>query len=112
MATYLDDLVSYLGATATRFQESDGSYPELARILSLETTAQDKICSFDGLERPDDLVEALYRRVAVNLAKRATPLGLFESVGDQSSYVARLSSIDPEIKRLEAPYIRRIVGLA
>lgn len=52
------------------------------------------------------LDEALCRRVAVNLAKRAVPLGMqMSDVG-----AARLTSTDPEVRRLEGPYRKLAVG--
>ncbi|MBB3041152.1 hypothetical protein [Nocardioides soli] len=52
------------------------------------------------------LAEALCRRVAVNLARRGLPLGMqMSDVGP-----ARLTTNDPEVRRLEGPYRKLVVG--
>jgi len=59
---------------------------------------------------PSDLTEALCRRVAHNLAMRALPLGIQTTLTEVSSTATRLSGTDPEVRRLEAPYRRLVVG--
>lgn len=59
---------------------------------------------------PDDLTEALCRRVAVNLAIRALPLGLSSAMSEAYVSQSRVGGGDREVKRLEAPYRRRSVG--
>jgi hypothetical protein len=55
---------------------------------------------------PYSLRAALCRRVAHSLAMRALPLGITQS--DTGSMY--LGSRDPEVRRLEAPYRKVIVG--
>ncbi len=51
---------------------------------------------------PADLKEALLRRVSRNLALRALPIG--QQTGLDGGPGLRVSRVDPEIIRLEAPY--------
>lgn len=99
-AVTLADLRTYLGAGSTQW--SDG---ELTDVLAVETRQQSTKCRVPtGVV--EDLDEALCRRVARNLAMRKVPLGLV--AGEVES--ARVPATDPEIKRLEAPYRRRVVA--
>lgn len=61
-----------------------------------------------GVSAPD-LREALARRVVVNLARRGITLGVVEqgSDGGGPSFIPRM---DAEVKRLEAPYRKLVVG--
>lgn len=59
---------------------------------------------------PADLLEALCRRVAANLANRALPLGLQSSVSEAGVGFARIGGGDREVARLEAPYRKVVVG--
>ena len=92
-------LRTYLGDGATRYPVADPD--PLEQPFDTEVAAQAQ-----GLTVPDplpaDLAEALYRRVAVNLAKRSIPLGI-TGFGEAGIGV-RLGTNDPEIRRLEAPY--------
>jgi hypothetical protein len=58
---------------------------------------------------PPSVVEALSRRVVVNMAKRGLPLGVIEQASDSGgpSFVPRF---DPEVRRLEAPYRKLVTG--
>ena len=60
----------------------------------------------DATAWPDDLAEALFRRVHRNLAMRNLPLAI-QSDGDGG---IRIGGNDPEIRRLEAPYRRAVLG--
>lgn len=103
MAIDFDDhavaLRAYLGDGATRFPVSDPD--PLQQPFDAEVAAQATRLSIPD-PVTDDLVEALYRRVAVNLAKRAIPVGVI-GFGESGAAV-RLGTDDPEIRRLEAPY--------
>lgn len=72
---------------------------EIEQALQAEQAAQWRTLNpyyLDSL----DVEEALRRRVACNLARRALPLGVqMTDVGG-----TRISTHDPEIRRLEAPY--------
>jgi hypothetical protein len=100
-----------LGAGADATSPLFGDLYELLywpRVLtSAERLAAEDYLSGGGLPWP--LREALCRRVQVNLAKRALPLGVIDqsSDGGGSSFVPR---IDPEVRRLEAPYRKLVVG--
>jgi len=59
---------------------------------------------------PDDLTEALFRRVAHNLAVRNIPLGVQTQLSEAASVVTRIGGTDAEVKRLEAPFRRLAVG--
>lgn len=59
---------------------------------------------------PADLVEALYRRVAHNLALRGLPLGVQASFATSSVATNRVGGTDAEVRRLEAPYRRVSIG--
>lgn len=54
-----------------------------------------------------DLGEALKRRVMTNLARRALPLGT-QPNGELGS--TAVGTYDPEVRRLERPYRRLVVG--
>jgi hypothetical protein len=81
------------------------AWPRL--LTSAERLAAEDYLAGGGLPWP--LREALCRRVQVNLAKRALPLGVIDqsSDGGGPSFVPR---IDPEVRRLEAPYRKLVVG--
>lgn len=59
---------------------------------------------------PGDLVEALYRRVAHTLALRALPLGFQATVSEGGVATNSVGGTDAEVRRLEAPYRRLVVG--
>ena len=90
----------YAGATIQ--QHTD---PVVADAIKAETLAQSRVCKIPT-EVPDDLREALLRRVVRNLAMRALPLGV---QADEMGGI-RLGSNDPEVRRLEGPFRRRTVG--
>lgn len=92
--------------------DTPGSYPQIQDALDAETASQAMKVTYPVDENGDpvpapDLDEALKRRVARNLAMRALPL----SVEIQNDFgPVRPSTSDPEIRRLEAAYRRRVVG--
>lgn len=95
----------YLG-TDTGWDEADIS---LAYAAELE--AQKAVCKVpESGGYPEDLAEALCRRVAHNLAVRAVPLGVQASVSEFNATQIRVGGTDPEVRRLEAPYRKRVVG--
>lgn len=79
--------------------------------LAAEKAAQAKRCRvpLDTEDWPADLAEALCRRVARNLAARPLALGFVPSV-DPNGGASYLSSNDPEVRRLEAPYRKLVLG--
>lgn len=112
----VDDVVAYIGAATcvTWADESGEAFPQIEDALAAEARAQlRRVCypqPTDDDPTPDvsDLHEALKRRVQRNLALRPLPLAM-QPQGD-SGLVARPSSNDPEIRRLEGPYRRHPVG--
>lgn len=95
-----DDVVDYLDGS---------SFPVevVGDALAAETAAQSRVCRIPD-PYPADLAEALCRRVARNLAMRGTPLAV--PVGDSEGGPAVLPGRDPEVRRLEAPWRRLVVG--
>ena len=95
----LADVQAYVGST------SWGSV-ELQRALDAERAAQAKVCNVDVYG--PDLREALLRRVARNLAARAVPLA--QSSSFDGGQAVTVPYNDPEIRRLEGPYRKRVIG--
>jgi hypothetical protein len=96
----LDDLKTYLGHDADQWDDD-----ALLGALAAETADQASRLRVPT-PRPASVSEALWRRVARNLAMRTLPLGLTQSETG-SMY---LGSRDPEVRRLEAPYRKVVVG--
>ncbi|MCM4080412.1 hypothetical protein [Paractinoplanes hotanensis] len=94
-----DDL-GYLG-------ENSWTDTEIQDALDAETTAQRGVCRVPATY-PDDLREALMRRVAVNLARRKLPLMVLRGDSEQGNTVP--PSRDSEVRRLEGPHRRLKVG--
>lgn len=96
-----DDVEDYLGATSY-------DSTEIEDALDAERAAQAARCRI-GAVYPPDLREALLRRVARNLAMRALPLGVQFGDGEGGDST-RLSQNDPEIRRLEGPHRKLVLG--
>lgn len=94
----LDDVADYL-------VDSSWSDDELTSALDAESAAQRSVCRV-GAVYPADLREALLRRVARNLAMRSLPLAAPSGDSDAAFIPGR----DPEIRRLEAPWRKLVVG--
>lgn len=97
-----DDVATYLGASAASWATA-----ELQDALDAESAAQRQVCRIRA-QYPADLRQALLRRVARNLAMRSAPLAVLE--GDAEIGASRLPGRDPEVRRLEAPHRRLVVG--
>jgi hypothetical protein len=97
-APTLAEVVAYLGGR--NVTGVDGAY-------RAELGAQRDKCG-ERAEYPDQLREALYRRVSRNLAMRQLPLAM--SGGDAEAGPALIPGNDPEVRRLEAPWRRLVVG--
>lgn len=95
-----DDVAEYIRSTS--FSEA-----ELQDALNAEAAAQRARCRI-GAVYPDDLRQALLRRTMRNLHMRNSPLALL--VDRDTGGANYLSGSDPEVKRLEAPYRRLVVG--
>lgn len=102
-APSVDGALEYLGA-----DESEQDTVESA--FDTEKSAQAQLCSIPvGAEPwPPALIEALYRRVAVNLAMRGIPLAYQTAMTEMSVATVRVGGRDPEVERLEGPW-RRVV---
>lgn len=105
-APTVEDTLLYLG-TGSSWTES-----EVSSAFDAEKAAQAKVCRvpLDADAWPADLAEALFRRVAHNLALRNLPLGIQASVSEMSVQNTRVGGTDAEVRRLEAPYRRVVVG--
>jgi hypothetical protein len=73
-------------------------------------TVTDPVTLVVTLDYPADLVEALYRRVAHNLALRGLPLGVSPTITDGAVAATRVGGLDAEVGRLEAPYRKVVFG--
>lgn len=93
---------AYLGSETSRTDA------EITEALTAETVAQSNVCRTSSVY-PADLAEALKRRVARNLYMRGLPSGL-ETINTEAGGMGVRISTDPEIRRLEAPYRRLVVG--
>lgn len=90
------DITAYLGSNSY-------SDEQLQNAIDAESAAQAKVCNVPS-PYPRDLREALKRRVARNLAMRPIPLAVLR--GDaQAGESNILPGVDPEIRRLEKPYL-------
>ena len=95
---------AYLTSTgATSYALSD-----ISAALVAETAAQGRACRVPAWY-PADLREALFRRVARNLAARSVPVAQWSTFEGGASGT-RVPTLDPEIRRLEAPHRRMVVG--
>jgi hypothetical protein len=95
----LTQLRTYLGDGAAQWDDD-----ELTTTLAAEQSSQARACRIDPYSL--DLLEALKRRVARNLAMRKVPLGVSVSEVDAT----RIGGRDPEVRRLEGNYRRVSVG--
>lgn len=100
----------YLGDTSWTDADVSGALAaELAAQAAVVRPAYFLDADAEGYRAyPADLGEALMRRVARNLAARAVPLSVAQ--GDAETAPAYVPRLDPEIRRLEAPYRRLVVG--
>lgn len=80
--------------------------PEAVVSGALSAEVEDQATRCRVVPYTDALAEAIYRRVARNLALRNVPLGVqMNDVGG-----VRIGSQDPEVRRLEGPYRKVVVG--
>jgi len=105
-APSVEDAQSYLG-----FAESAWGAADIASALAAEQAAQAQVCLVPAEDEwPADLLEALYRRVAHNLAVRRNPNGVEFAESEFGSTLLRVGGNDAEVNRLEAPY--RVIAVA
>lgn len=106
------EVSSYLGPDSGF---DDGA---IAEALTAEIAAQSRVVRFpadpalpaDPLPYPDDLREALFRRVAHNLALRRLPLGVQATLSDTAVATNHVGGTDAEVARLERPHRKRVVA--
>lgn len=107
-ADVLPVVTGYLGA------DTSWTPAEIEQTVEAEIAAQAAVVRFPDITTGDNgppaLLEALCRRVARNLAMRSSPLGVQSSMTEFGTSAIRLGSTDPEVRRLEAPYRRLVVG--
>jgi hypothetical protein len=87
--------------------DTSASDSEIADALTAERFAQAARCRIDPYT--PDLLQALKRRVARNLAARRVPVASFTSF-DGGGTSQRVPTVDAEVRRLEGPYRRITVG--
>ncbi|GAB3990107.1 hypothetical protein [Nocardioides marmoraquaticus] len=93
-----------LGAVADYCSASSADLRGVDDALTAEAAAQAMACRTSTYSH--DLLEALKRRVACNLARRNLPLGVQMSEAGGIP----VSRLDSEIRRLEGPYRKLPVG--
>lgn len=98
MAVTLAEVKEYLGDVS----EDD---TEITLALAAEAAAQGRRCVIPA-DVPDDLAEALKRRVARNLAARRVPLATYTAFENGGGTSTRVPTGDAEIDRLEKPHRR------
>lgn len=95
------EVMTYLGDAAAQWGNAD-----VQGALDAEQAAQARVCRIASYS--NDLREALLRRVQRNLAMRALPLAVLQ--GDPEAGSTVLPGRDPEVRRLEAPYRKVVMG--
>lgn len=98
---------------------TNGAYSDEAidSALATEVAAQARLVRLpadpdapaDPLPYPADLLEALLRRVQRLLEMRSKPLGYQDTMTEFGPASSRVGP-DPEIRRLEAPYRKMVLG--
>lgn len=96
------DVSVYLGQSAASW-----SMARITQAFNAERAAQRARCG-ERAVYPDDLREALFRRVQRNLAMQRIPLAV--PTGDADGGPTVIPGRDPEVRRLEGPYRRRVMG--
>jgi hypothetical protein len=81
---------------------------DVADALAAELDAQALACRVPA-QYPASLRQALYRRVARNLAARSVPVSSFTSF-EGGATSTRVPMTDAEVSRLEGPHRRLVVG--
>lgn len=103
----VDDLLGPGGDGTGYLRQTSATDEQVQDALNAEAAAQRAVCRI-GAIYPADLRQALMRRVARNLAMRGIPLAV--PVGDVDTTPGILPGRDPEVRRLEGPYRKLVVG--
>lgn len=101
----LVEVRDWIGVPATVLTDA-----QLTQVLDAESEKQAAYCLIpdDPAAFPSALAQALYRRVAREVAARSVPLGL---LGDGVEYApSRLPLFDAQVENHEAPY--RVTAIA
>lgn len=95
------EVQAYLSSIGNASEEDD-----VTTAFAAELAAQASACDMpaEDAEWSADLVEALCRRVAVNLTVRGLPLGVQASITEAAVGITRVGGGDREVDRLEGPY--------
>lgn len=93
---------SYLGATSATDEQ-------IQDALDAEAAAQRGVCAVPA-QYPADLAQALKRRVARNLSMQRIPLAVLQGDAEAGTAAALPPGSDPEVRRLEKPYLRLLVA--
>lgn len=103
------DAQTYLSASSS---DQGWDLAEITSAFNAEKAAQAAVCKVptDAEVWPADLTEALFRRIAHNLALRALPLGVQANISEVAVATTRVGGTDAEVRRLEAPHRRLVVG--
>ena len=96
-----------LQAVKDYLRETSWEDIDIQGALDAELAAQDAVCRVPD-PMPADLAEALKRRVSCNLARRPLPLAVLQ--GDAEAGSTRPPTHDPEIRRLERPHRKLVMG--
>jgi hypothetical protein len=98
----VDDVARYLKGAAASWTQSD-----LQDVLDSEMAAQQAKCGVRAVY-PMNLRMALLRRCQRALAMRALPLATLQGDADGGGLI--LPGNDPEVRRLEGPYRKLVIG--
>lgn len=103
-APTIDQVHQYVGTEHTR--------SDVEQAYRGEKANQSRRCRVpaDDAEWPDDLAEALNRRVLAALALKGVPLGVEVSVSETGVAATRVGGLDPVVRRLEAVHVKKIIG--
>lgn len=99
----VDDVAEYLREGASSWDTAD-----LQDALDAEAASQRSVCRVRAVY-PDDLRQALLRRVQRNLAMRQLPLAVPQGDAEMGS-AASPPGRDPEVRRFEAPHRKLAMG--
>ncbi|HWI43264.1 MAG TPA: hypothetical protein VNS81_06560 [Nocardioides sp.] len=106
----VEEAIAYLAGSGGTFNETT-----VGEALAAEARDQANRCRLPKDDAgdaflDDALREALLRRVAHNLAVRKLPLGVQATLTDIGMATSYVGGTDAEVKRLEAPYRKRVVA--
>lgn len=109
----LDDVKQWLGIDATDVQDDALLQTSLNAALDAQAIAVAYPINEETAElvMPDDLYEAVLLRTQRLAARRNSPEAIVGITGTAGDFVsARLTSTDPDVIRLESPWLRMVVS--